>query len=106
MNIGLANSIISNKTCSVNSLVVYWSNCESNFPMEKYCPLHYKALQANKFSVLQINNRIYNGKAIISPQVINELNWWVLSIQLAHYYLTTHDQTGTLRINRQFWVGG
>ena len=45
------------------------------------------ALLADKCAALQINNRTYNGKAIISPQAI---------IQLAHYYLTSHNQPGTL----------
>ena len=64
--------------------------------MVKYGPLHYKALQADTCAALQINNIIYNGNALISPQAIKELNWYVLSIRLAYYYLTTHNQTGTL----------
>ena len=43
---------------------------------------------ADKCAALQINNRTYNDKAIISPQAI--------IMQLAHYYLTSHNQPGTL----------
>ena len=56
------------------------------------CQLH---RQADKCAALQINNIIYNDKAIISPQAIKELNWWVSSIQLAYHYLTSHNQAGT-----------
>ena len=95
MNIGLSK-LDHQLTCTVYILFFYWSNCKSNFPVVKYGPLHYKALQADKRAALQINNNIYNGKAIISPPAINELKWYVSSIQLAYHYLTTHNQTGTL----------
>ena len=64
--------------------------------MVKYGPLHYKALQADTCAALQINNIIYNDNAIISPQAIKELNWYVSIIQLAYHYLNKHYQTGTL----------
>ena len=53
-------------------------------------------IEADKCTALQINKGNYSGKAIISPEAINELNWWVSSIRHAHNNLTTSDPTLTL----------
>ena len=70
----------------------------SSFPAVCYAPFYYRSLERNKLTALQANQWSFDKKVMLSPQALDELEWWannvidcynVLSRERPNHTLTT-----------------
>ena len=68
----------------------------SSFLAVRYGPLDYRSLERNKLTVLHANRRNFDKEVTLSPQAVEELEWWANNVIDSYNVLTRESPNHTL----------
>ena len=90
------NILLTNPSPTFRDLACVIGKLVSSFPAVRYGPLHYQSLERNKLTALHANRWNFDKKVTLSPQAVEELEWWANNVIDSYNVLTQESPNHTL----------
>ena len=90
------NILLADPSLTIRELARVIGKIVSSFPAVRYGPFYYRSLERNKLTALHANWWNFDKKVTLSPQAVEELEWWANNVIDSYNVLTRESPTSTL----------
>ena len=90
------NILLADPSPTIRELARVIGKIVSSFPGVRYGPLYYRSLERNKLTALHANRWNFDKKVTLSPQAVEELEWWANNVIDSYNVLTRESSNYTL----------
>ena len=90
------NILLTNPSPTIRDLARVLGKIVSSIPAVRYGPLYYRSLERNKLTALHANQWNFDKEVTLSPQAVEELEWWANKVIDSYNVLTRESPNHTL----------